>query len=209
MGAKGKLTVKHDNPRKVRDDDDYRKDFVLHYFQNDYSEYEAMISAYENSTPEAQCGVILSYFQRKDPISFRMAKAAFRCGSNRVKIAKRGEVPKKGNSLPNVNALTSEDRQNLADFVDTLDTEPGFPCVHRRQKEYVIDPELTTLRAVYGRYKLWCSNQKPEARAMAESTFYRYIDAYHCTLAINKLKEDECDTCMELKEGNLIHIVPR
>jgi hypothetical protein len=40
---------------------------------------------------------------------------------------------------------------------------------------------------------------------MGESTFYRYIDAYHCTLSVNKLKEDECDTCMELKEGKKTH----
>ena len=137
----------------------------------------------------------------KDRISFRMAKAAFQCGSNRLKTVSKGLQPQKGNTKGNVNFLTDSDLKNLSDFVNSLDTEPSFACVHRRQKEYIIDPELTSMRAVYARYQLWCNNQKTVLRAMGQSTFYRYIESYHCTLAVNKLKEDECDTCIELKEG--------
>ena len=90
-----KLSVNQDNPRMVEDDDSYTMDFVRNYFNNDYGEYEAMYLAYENLTPDAQCGVILSYFRRNDPASVRMAKAAFKCGSNRVKIAKTAMCPRK------------------------------------------------------------------------------------------------------------------
>ncbi len=64
---------------------------------------------------------------------------------------------------------------DMNDFVASLDTEIGFPCIHRRQKKYIVpnvDEKLDTWEAVFVKYQEY--NTSSGIRKMANNTFYRY-----------------------------------
>ena len=118
--------------------------------------------------------IIISYFKDANPISARIARAGFKAGGNRgVSKSMQGTTPKGKVRQFHRECQQAVRRrcQKSGQVVDTLETELIFACMHRRQKEYVVEPKLTTLRAVIDRFKLWYSHQTPEVRAIGESTF--------------------------------------
>ena len=111
----------------------------------------------------------------------------------------------------------------MNDFVESLNTEIGFPCIHRRQKKYIVpnvEEKLDTWELVFDNYFVFNTNSG--IRKMAYKTFYRYsqyltssyhpcfslvlnllihryMKAAHPDFTLSRKKEDECDTCIRLE----------
>ena len=111
---------------------------------------------------------------------------------------------------------------DMNEFVDSLTTELGFPCIHRRQKKYLVpnvNEKLDTWQLVSDKYVEF-KTAKIDIRKMAYKTFYRYkfniyfhfiihvsaklriyryMKASHPDFTLSRKKEDECDTCIRLE----------
>ena len=88
--------------------------------------------------------------------------------------------------------LTDEDIDQLRQFINSLDTELGYPC--SRMKRYA--SQYDTL------VDLWDAHKKfPSAitRKMKRTTFLRYLKKAFPDFALRRAKEDECDSCIRLK----------
>jgi|LauGreDrversion2_3_1035106.scaffolds.fasta_scaffold103590_1 hypothetical protein len=67
-------------------------------------------------------------------ITERIVKEVFRMGTTRYTKMKKEEMYKE-NGGRSVYAFTDDDVDMLRAFVESIPTEPGYPCNHRRQKQ--------------------------------------------------------------------------
>lgn len=89
----------------------------------------------------------------------------------------------------------------IANFVDKLSEELGYPCQHRRMKYYIAEEGIDTWQKLYERDLHFTSDLKldMDVSVMKAITFYKYVKAYHVNLAFTRAKEDCCDTCIRLE----------
>jgi hypothetical protein len=64
----------------------------------------------------------------------RIVKDVFSMGTTRYTHMKNEDMYKPNGDHSTV-AFTDNDVNMLRDFVNTIPTEPGYPCKHRRQKQ--------------------------------------------------------------------------
>jgi hypothetical protein len=90
--------------------------------------------------------------------------------------------------------LSDEDIDQLRQFINSLDTELGYPCNHRRMKRYA--SQYDSLVDLWEAYKKFPS---AITRRMKRTTFLRYLKKVFPDFALRRAKEDECDSCIRLK----------
>jgi hypothetical protein len=80
-------------------------------------------------------------------------------------------------------------------------SDESFGCNHRQYTFYIADPEMTSVDKIFQKY--YVDNEAiTTAKRMKKDTFRKYWCKLHSDLRFKKLKEDECDTCIELRIGN-------
>jgi hypothetical protein len=93
-------------------------------------------------------------------------------------------------------AFTQEQIQAIKDDYINWELEDGYPCAHRRIKQYFITPGTTWTR-VHEQYY-----DRVAATGIVPASYDRwrqYIRAIYPSLRLCKAKEDECDACIRLK----------
>ena len=138
-----------------------------------------------------------------------MIRSILPCGGSRLQRVRHKnsnaerETPKRSHALNDVSV-------NLFKlFIKSLDVEDGFPCPHRRPKQYVTkDNKATTWKILHQDYTTYVNKEKEkisnehvkkQVRTLALNTFREYrgwIFPGHC---LSRKKEDVCDHCMRLK----------
>ena len=88
--------------------------------------------------------------------------------------------------------------ETLATFMASLTVELGYPCSHRRMKRYVSEDGIDNFTRLWERYCLFVEAAPDNQRVMTYVTFTKYAHAYHPDVAIQRAKEDSCDTCIRL-----------
>ena len=86
--------------------------------------------------------------------------------------------------------------EHLTAFLGSLEVELGYPCKHRKMKRY--SNQYDTHKDLHLGYVQFNPTGKLP-RKMKPSTFYKYMKKLHPDFALQRAKEDECDTCMRLK----------
>ena len=67
---------------------------------------------------------------------------------------------------------------DMDEYVASLNTEVGFPCIHRRQKQYIVPNENEKLNSwplVFKNYEIFKGKVTVDCRKMTENTFYKYV----------------------------------
>ncbi|EGZ13897.1 hypothetical protein PHYSODRAFT_513752, partial [Phytophthora sojae] len=75
--------------------------------------------------------------------------------------------------------------------------EDGFPCPHRRPRQYFTEENLTW-RTVHARYEDDTKGNDPDARTMSYERFTQYVHFYYPGVRLTRTKVDECDCCVRL-----------
>lgn len=195
-GPKGALRTKHTKERSSK----VELTSYMHKLAKCLGSSEAattqleLIANYKANKQEVEADVLMSILIRSG-ISQRGMKVLCHIGSerfNRLREARQVQC----SSLPrNGKEVTRE----MLDFfeldVNTWLLEEGFPCAHRRIKQYVSNG--TTWK------KLWIEYFRHAAtnniRGMEYKTWMQYRQKVFPTISLNRVKEDECDHCIKLQ----------
>jgi hypothetical protein len=94
--------------------------------------------------------------------------------------------------------------KSLESFINTLIVEEGYPCTHRRMKKYIQTEGIDNWRSFFEKYVSYLGNT---TRTMEYKTLYKYMSKMYPDIALNRAKEDCCDTCIryetDLKSSTL------
>jgi hypothetical protein len=75
--------------------------------------------------------------------------------------------------------------------------EDGFPCPHRRPRQYFTETKLTWL-IVHARYEDDLKRSDPKDRTLSYSRFRQYIQFHYPGVRLTRTEEDACDCCVHL-----------
>lgn len=101
-------------------------------------------------------------------------------------------------------AVTQSDIDAIAAHISTWEIEPGFPCAHRIQLEYLADPTLEwgTLHEQYR-----AEREMSGERVLSPTRWREYVRHLKPRLRRGRVLSDLCNTCyrldIELKQPNL------
>ena len=210
----GHLHKKQTNGRSVSTEEDLERravaDLIRQCFKGKRSAYGEIRQEFDqlqaakgknSATAHGQTDGILRALQTQGA-TFRMLQAGFKIGVQRYKRIAAGEarqVPGGKNSK----AVGDSGQATLAAFVRQLPQEIGFPCGHRRQMSYFTSPAdrptITTMTALFKELYVPWVQASGGTKMMKESTFYEYMAKAQPHFRMQRLEEDACDTCIELK----------
>ena len=128
-------------------------------------------------------------------------KVLLKVGSYRVDRIKKEIEDKINNIIPPVRIKPAHAiSDNLIDAIKknilSLEYEEGFSCSHRHQKMYLTEPGITW-KTIYLRFIAEC--KKLEIRSISYACWLKKVKEMFPHLRLHVLKEDECNTCFELK----------
>lgn len=92
-------------------------------------------------------------------------------------------------------ACTEEDLELVRFTSSTWELEDGFPCAHRRPRQYFIAPGVTW-SSLWKQYR--DKMEELEKRVLSQSRWTQYIKKYFPGLRLSKSKEDVCDACIRI-----------
>jgi len=107
-----------------------------------------------NSESEERANGLIFQIIETYKLTDRLVKALFNIGSNRLLRIKNNEGKKKGGGL-NGFQVTDIMIKDMDDFLVSITTEPGFPCIHRRMKLYIVpnvNEKLDTWVLIHEKY---------------------------------------------------------
>ncbi|KAJ1401941.1 hypothetical protein B484DRAFT_338817, partial [Ochromonadaceae sp. CCMP2298] len=96
---------------------------------------------------------------------------------------------------PPSHALTEEQIAAIVAEKDHWVLEDGFPCAHRRPRQFFVEEGLTW-------HKIWLRYSKRQSdggkRVVSESRFRQYLRQKFPGLRLTRSAEDVCDACIRL-----------
>lgn len=202
-GPKGKHHRKHSRPRSKKEKN-LTRDFIALCCDNNVDTFDSILDRYEkleegdNLSREQASGMLGTFYEMG--AKERMLREVFGIGSSRYQRIVAGLAPRPRGGK-NVFSVTETMISSIAEMVEKLPTEEGFPCGHRRLMTYCIDPSINTWAKLYEYYESFIKDKA--CRKMGYSTFHNYIRSYHPDLRLKRLQEDVCDCCVTLKTGSL------
>lgn len=128
-----------------------------------------------------------------------MLRAIFSIGSGRYKRVKASKEKRQPGG-ENVSSFTTFDIDRFSSFLNSLELEEGFACAHRRMKFYIC-LDIQTWKQVWRLYE-----KKMELsgfRVMGYKRFCMYRKSLHPNLALRRVMEDCCDTCVRIETALL------
>ena len=100
-------------------------------------------------------------------LSYIEIQALFKCGKGRIcRVNNPGKYSREANE--NSTWLKVRDKENFVKFMETLDTQQGFACAHRKPLFYTTEQGLSW-KKLYDRYKQELEAQDPPARVISLS----------------------------------------
>ena len=128
-----------------------------------------------------------------------LLREVFRIGGGRYSKLLHNISDKVGGGR-NGNAVSEDMLKQLYRFtMKGVPTELGYPCGHRRLLKYCIDPEITSWTKLYDLHFLKFEEDNHLIRKMGKTSFYACMKAYPPEFRLNRVMEDACDTCIELR----------
>ena len=204
VGYKGMLIKTQKKPRKLKPPDDYLREFTKAFFNGD---------------KELADNWILTFKMRNDPKGLDyeksncMLETLYHQGARRTILMKVLHIsgPRYANLVEpkygprrngfNPKAVGSSGVSALGIVRQSLPIlDEGYSCNHRQVMYYINDNEVTSIKKLWEKY--YINNPLITTTKMAMETFRKYWNEYHSDIRFKKLKEDECDTCIELQQGN-------
>ena len=191
----------HNKAHKLIDDFNEQNDKVCHYsFTSSLPILISSLFTVSKNTLEGKYlanGMLLVFYDLG--ARSRLLCGLFHIGKERYEKAINGveDLPSGG---VNVQAVSDEMSDQLMRMKESLPTEEGYPCGHRRLQIYITDESLRTWSKLYENYYLSFECMLP-IRKMGFITFYNHMRAKHPDFRLRRLQEDACDSCVELKTG--------
>ena len=144
-------------------------------------------------------GVIISLLQ----MNFKQLEICImlRCGNGRVsalnKLLKTGNwqlSPKL--RPPPLHALTEEERDFIRAEKEYWELEDGFPCSHRRPRQYLAKENTTWVKL----HEIYAERMRAGGhRVVSYERWTQYVHFYFPGLRLNRTTTDDCDACIRLK----------
>ena len=146
-------------------------------------------------------GVVLQLLQHG--FSERVIKAVIPVGGSR--IARLRAVIKEGIDVMHTrrvpmapsHAFSDVDKAAFLKTCEGWELEDGFPCSHRRPRQYFIEQKLTLLK-LHARYKDAILKTDSTGRVLSYSRYTQYFHFHFPGLRLTRSKEDVCDCCVRL-----------
>ncbi len=92
-------------------------------------------------------------------------------------------------------ALSSDDLTTFIEDCKTWELEDGFPCSHRRHRQYFVEAKLTWTE-LWKRYKKKMVSLKQ--RVMSFSQWTQYVKLHQLGVRLTRTVEDVCDSCVRI-----------
>ena len=92
--------------------------------------------------------------------------------------------------------ILPDNLQHLSDFLNTLEVELGYPYRHRQMKRY--SSAYDTYESLWEGYVSF-NPTGIVSQKIKFTTFQKYLNKGHPDFALQRAKEDECDTCIRFK----------
>ena len=199
LGPKGQVIIHNTHPRQLKPFSAYESEFFTKVFNGDSERGKIFIAEFKNinaENPERANGMLATLISAG--VNQRLLQKLFGIGCNRFYTIKQyGQKTYKPRS--NSNKVTNEQIDMLQVCRDAIPlSDEGFSCNHRCQQVYIGDPMITSIEKLYEKYYL-TDDYGVSGKRMALPTFRKYWHALHSDLRFKQLKEDECDTCIELQ----------
>ena len=199
LGQKGKVIVHQVNTRKLKSLESYEQEFFGKVFNGDSEKGRRFIDTFKsiNAHDTARANGLLTTVIAAG-VNQRLLSKLFGIGCNRFNTIKEyGSKPRKESYNPN--KVTPEQLAMMQVCRDAIPVDDeGFACNHRCQMQYIGDPDMTSIEKIYQKYYV-VDTFGVKGKRMALPTFRKYWATFHSDLRFKILKEDECDTCIELK----------
>ena len=194
-GPKGSLVKTQKNPRSKKSYDDFLKQFMAltNYNEAQAKDFIRIFNEWNGVDKQRASGMLYSITQLG--ANRRLLAQLFNIGSGRYSNILQGVRPQQ--SRANTLAITQlqKDELNIVRDAIPIDDE-SYACSHRQYTFYVGDDEITSVQKLFEKYYL--QNPAIKGKKMALDTFRKYWSLLHSDIRLKKLREDECDTCMEL-----------
>jgi hypothetical protein len=113
-----------------------------------------------------------------------------------MESARKKKTAAKGHGL-NGQQILLEELEHFHDFISSLAVELGYPYNHRKTKRYSAD--FDSYLQLWIAYTNFSPPESGTTRRMKKSTFMKYLRKVYPDFALQRAKEDECDTCIRLK----------
>ena len=200
-GNKGSFHTKQKNPRTVVETNWHQK-FVEICCNGDDVEAEGLLNKFfllnGNPSTKKQAEGMISLWIEKGAREV-MCREVFKIGSGRyLKILKGEKQLDKVGGGRNGLAISSDQIDQLTRFIQIgIPTELGYPCGHRQQLVYCSHPDVTGWSSLFRIFQNFETNSR--IRKMSNISFYNHMKAHHPEFRLNRVQEDVCDTCTELK----------
>jgi hypothetical protein len=162
--------------------------------------WNAMKTRYGEAEWEQGEGVILGLMAQG--YSDREIKALLGVGASRVSRVRKihkdgtwdGSHIRRPMKVPH-HALSSDDPIAFIEDCKTWELEDGFPCSHRRPRQYFVEAKLTWT-------ELWKRYEKKmvsfERRVMSFSRWTQYVKLHQLGVRPTRTTEDVCDSCVHI-----------
>ena len=192
MGEKGRITTTHCQPRALSKEPFDTLSKKLNKIGEELANFVSEII--QDANKDTADGILIGLISNSG-MTTKEASTLFKIGTGRWSRLYKKQPARKGHGF-NGQQILPDNLQHLSDFLNTFEVELGYPCRHRKMKRY---------SSAYDTYKsLWEGyvNLNPTgivSRKMKYTTFHKYLENGHPDLALQRAKEDECDTCMKFK----------
>ena len=127
-------------------------------------------------------------------------RAVLKCGATRIdrvnKARNNPEATRQKIRPPPPHAATEKDLQNIQDCQFDWKLENGFPCPHRRPRQYFSESGVTWDK-VWRDYKEKMINL--DQRVLSYNRFTEYIHYFFPGLRLSRTVEDACDACIRIE----------
>ena len=201
LGEKGRLIRQQTRKRKGVGDKDYFSIMKDKFFEGNELRARAAVDKFHiananESTKYEATGMLKMLYDMGAKRA--LLTSVFNIGGYRYDGLKKAAQPRR--EYFNVNAVTQEQIEQLSVTRKLLPVaDEGYACNHRQQVMYIGDEEITSIAKLYAKY--YRDESSISGKKMAQETFRKYWNAYHSDIKFKKLREDECDTCIQLTIG--------
>ena len=123
------------------------------------------------------------------------------CGVSKItRVRKLLKCPALAKPEPRVpaHACTQKDLDNIRSHLESLETEDGFPCAHRRPIKFFTTAGLSW-KKIYLGYKECMILRDPPQRILSPSRWREYVRAFFPGLRLCRPKMDLCDRCVRIE----------
>lgn len=201
MGEKGRLIRQQKKKRKGFGERDYFAIMTDRYFDGNVDRARSAVERFNianasESTRHEATGMLKILYDMGAKRA--ILTSVFKIGGYRYDRLKKISEPRA--KYQNINAVTEEQIEQLSVTRKLIPiADEGYACNHREHILYIGDEDITSIAKLWEKY--YMNEPSIKGKKMAQETFRKYWNVYHSDIKFRKLKEDECDICIQFKIG--------